>query len=63
MLNDDAQRLCECNPDMQQCPNAGTHPVVFEVREDDNRLTQWVCDDHYPILIEFKLATDVEESL
>lgn len=55
-------RLCECNPDMTQCPNAGEYPVIFEVYEDVKRVN-WVCKDHYGVLIEFKLAKDAPDSL
>lgn len=47
---------------MQQCPNPGEYPVIFEVYADPPRL-QWVCTDHYKVLIEFKLATDAPDDL
>ena len=55
-------KLCECNPDMEQCPDVGTFSVVFEVNEDPPRL-RWVCKEHYDYLIEFKLAKDAPDEL
>lgn len=47
---------------MEQCPNVAEVPVVFEVSVDPPRV-QWVCEEHYESLTEFKmarLATDNE---
>jgi hypothetical protein len=57
-----AMRLCECNPDMKQCPDLGEFPVIFEVPEDPPQV-RWVCEEHYKFLIEFKMAKDAPDDL
>ena len=55
-------KLCECNPDMKQCPDEGTFPVVFELPEGPP-IVRWVCEDYYKFLIEFKMAKDASDEL
>jgi hypothetical protein len=47
---------------MEQCPDEGTFPVVFEVPEDPP-IVRWVCKEHYDFLIEFKMAKDASDEL
>jgi len=49
-------KLCKCNPDHQQCPNPGTHPVIFAVRGKPR--VQWLCTEHYDVLVALGLAKD-----
>jgi hypothetical protein len=49
-------KLCECNPDHQQCPNPVTHPVIFAVPGKPR--VQWLWTEHYDVLVPLGLAKD-----
>lgn len=53
---DAEMKPCEANPDHKQCPNEGTHPVIFAVPGKPR--VQWLCTEHYDVLVPLGLAKD-----
>ena len=55
-MNETEMKPCEANPDHKQCPNEGTHPVIFVVPGKPR--VQWLCTEHYDVLVPLGLAKD-----